>query len=167
MKILHAFDLDETLVMNDPEFDREYQYNNIEHQKPIQVMQDIFHHEENKCIITNRAPWLQEELVSRYGCDVYCRPYCLTQFEIELVNSSDKEREWFMQDMAIWKTNRINELAKEYDQVVFWEDMLHIFDENYFADNVVPRLPLHLEGVCNEVCQPLGNATMQDGRFPG
>lgn len=141
MDTLFIFDLDDTIVSPDRQKDAYSLYLKPVH-NDISVMMSLFKDiNTDKVIVTNRHPLLQTQLEREYGCRVYCRDYCLTIQEMMNHIGGSK---WFYQEMGRYKIDTVNKLARDYDYVIFFDDMMHIYELEYLLPNVYIRLPYHL-----------------------
>ena len=96
----------------------------------------------DKVIVTNRHPLLKNRLEREFGCPVYCRDYCLTieDMFLQIMNPNNS----FYQEMSRYKIDTVNELSREYDHVIFFDDMMQIYDTEYLLPNIHIRLPYHI-----------------------
>lgn len=147
MNQLYIFDLDDTLVIPDYEIDKQNLYMTIDHHVPIPEMMALFNDVKSKHpvqILTNRHPDLKHIIESRYGCPAICRDYCLSVPEMEVVEQDVSAKEQFLHEMTVRKTKYINNIAGQYDEIIFYDDMMHRYDVSKFAPNVSMKMPVHL-----------------------
>ncbi|MHC1575970.1 MAG: hypothetical protein ACXQTE_01315 [Methanosarcinaceae archaeon] len=140
--VIHVFDLDHTLVIPDTDIDLAKKYMTIDHHVPIKSMMRLFESIDEKVILTARHPCLQATIESMYGCPTMCRDYCLDWNDICQVNASDENLNRYLDQMVKWKTSELNRLAKVYDTVVFYDDMIERFDSTNLSKRVVLLLPM-------------------------
>jgi hypothetical protein len=146
---LNVFDLDNTLAEPDHELDLQHNYLLPEWRVFPPEMWKIFENAPEKMILTTRHP-STEPIIRRamhVDCHICCRNFCLEDAEILAVGESAVATEIFLGRMVKWKASVLNELADNYDQVTFWDDMADKFRFTEVRDNVDIRLPVHLSGL--------------------
>ena len=143
--ILTVFDLDHTLAIPDVKKDLEHNFLTIDHLTPIPEMMQLLDQSPEKMILTNRHPMLKTILEEKYQCPVICRNFCLSQSEMEKVNTSYCNLQKFLKQMIIWKTTELNALAKQYNKIIFYDDYARNFQRQHLHKNIDIRLPLHMQ----------------------
>jgi hypothetical protein len=142
---LTVFDLDHTLVIPDLKKDKEHNFLTIDHCKPIHEMMNLFYKKDNKIILTNRHPCLQETIQNLFKCPVICRNYCLEQHEMDKVNISFQNLKRFLAQMVEWKIQVLNDLSTQYESVIFYDDHARDFSTSKLNPNISVHLPLNIQ----------------------
>ena len=142
-----VFDLDHTLMAPDNQQDEATHYCMPVWPHIYPAMWKIFEETDHKMILTNRHPCVERILRNHYhiDCEIKCRPFCLDLDSIKIANSNKSELELFLDQMVYWKTSVLQELAGEYDEVVFYDDMIDRYRDITFPDNVILKVPVHME----------------------
>lgn len=145
MTDLWVFDLDRTLVMPDDEVDRQNLYSTIDHHEPIAEMMELFEAAKmlsTVTILTMRHPDLAVEISKKFGCNVICRDFCTDMEDVKRVELDPDAKARFFKEMYAWKTGVLNNFAKSYDNVHFYDDLMAEFDHDKIASNVKCKLPV-------------------------
>lgn len=150
--IIWVFDFDGTLV----ETDRKcvVDFNDIEmniteyHEKTFRFFQSLQRMDVPISILTARHPIFIPQ-IEKYTntTKIYCRDYCKTMDEIEVVldlRSEHLKRE-FLEKMVQYKASILNNLSKHYEHVYFVEDYATEFKRDGLLNmNVYPILPFYM-----------------------
>lgn len=139
-----VFDLDRTLMMPDDDIDRANLYQTIDHLEHITEMMEMFRSAKmlsTVTILTMRHPDLAAQLSAKFGCNVICRNFCTDMEEVARVDRDPYLKGKFFEEMFAWKTGVLNNLAKDYDKIHFYDDLMEQFDHDNIASNVVCKLP--------------------------
>lgn len=144
---MHVFDLDDTLATPDKEIDRKHYFMTIDHLEPIPSMVELFNDIKSRhptMILTTRHPDLKKEIMDKFNCEVECRNFCLTWDEIFEALRTDDNLKDFMLQMVSWKTGVLNQLADNYQTVIFYDDLVHRYETSRLKNNIYLKKPLHI-----------------------
>lgn len=138
-KLAYVFDVDETLVRCDPEYDKAHQFMDF---KPIDILPNMMRLfnglrglKRPVFLLTNRHPDTRKQIAEYFNVSieiVFCRSYCLTEEERLMVSSDKWMEELFLKKMVVNKIEWLNSFSEDenYDKVMFYDDHAAEFVKN-------------------------------------